>query len=401
MGSVDLAISFFFRRFPRLRFVVACLPGFRITKAVYEAQVVRTNVLKDFGSFPIIRAVWTRGRLNNIARESSGILGYREFQDVALSPNRRGGFILDGSRLLLPEAGLPGVPKVFYPNTDVSGVLAQSSDSVLLKKKRTTLSLESGIFVGSIAPHNWFHWLIDTLATAYFARYLHSRFDSFPLLLPSAGLEKENWRVALQLTVGDRPMLPVGSEEVVRVRQLVRIQGVTRPNPRLLQGHAEPRVSVLSAPILEYRDHLLSALRLEDASVVPGLKFFIARNQAEVRRYNQDDLIEDSQRFGFRPIFLEDLTFAESVKVFREAEAVIGPHGAGWANLLFSSSTTKALFWTWGGVAEDNWYQNVAFLSSVRFLQLPQRALRLEGGDPRVANYTVSRKIFQEYLAKL
>ena len=42
---------------------------------------------------------------------------------------------------------------------------------------------------------------------------------------------------------------------------------------------------------------------------------------------------------------MEDYTFSEQVSIFREAEMIVGPSGAAWANLIYSTSGTKALSW--------------------------------------------------------
>ena len=47
--------------------------------------------------------------------------------------------------------------------------------------------------------------------------------------------------------------------------------------------------------------------------------------------------------FGFEAVRCESLTFAEQVRLFGSAEAVVGPHGAGLANLTFCPPGTKVI----------------------------------------------------------
>jgi capsular polysaccharide biosynthesis protein len=49
------------------------------------------------------------------------------------------------------------------------------------------------------------------------------------------------------------------------------------------------------------------------------------------------------QRSGFEIVCCEELTFEQQVWLFREAETVIGPHGGGFANLVWCQPGTKVL----------------------------------------------------------
>ena len=49
------------------------------------------------------------------------------------------------------------------------------------------------------------------------------------------------------------------------------------------------------------------------------------------------------KEIGFKTIVLSNLTFNEQIRVFQNAEAIIGLHGAGFANLIFSKVGTKVI----------------------------------------------------------
>ena len=55
-------------------------------------------------------------------------------------------------------------------------------------------------------------------------------------------------------------------------------------------------------------------------------------------------LIEDlAIRRGFHRVFLEEMTYAEQMEAFFNAEAVVAPHGAGLANILFGRRSLRVL----------------------------------------------------------
>jgi hypothetical protein len=155
------------------------------------------------------------------------------------------------------------------------------------------------------------------------------------------------------------------------------------------------------APLIDYRDYLLDELQLQSVAISRGKRVFIARKAHEVRRYDEEQIFAKAAIRGFTKVYLEELSFEESVLLFREAELIVGPHGAGWANLLFSHPATKAMLWTWAGEEEDNWYENVAFASGVSYLQIFV-AVDGEGvKDRRVADYWLDPALFAQALDRL
>lgn len=68
----------------------------------------------------------------------------------------------------------------------------------------------------------------------------------------------------------------------------------------------------------------------------------ISRRSASVRRVvNEEYLIDRLQVYGFKLVFLEELTFREQVNLLRSAKCVVSSHGAGLTNILFCQSGTK------------------------------------------------------------
>jgi capsular polysaccharide biosynthesis protein len=66
-------------------------------------------------------------------------------------------------------------------------------------------------------------------------------------------------------------------------------------------------------------------------------RIYITRKLARGRKVkNESEVFEFLEKHGFRKVALESLSFLEQVELFASAEAVIGPHGAGFTNVLFA-----------------------------------------------------------------
>jgi hypothetical protein len=75
-------------------------------------------------------------------------------------------------------------------------------------------------------------------------------------------------------------------------------------------------------------------------------RIFISRQkfQTPKRRIANMDAVEPLLlKYGFEPVMLEDLSVTEQIRLFSQAEAVIGVHGAGLANMIFCPSDCRML----------------------------------------------------------
>ena len=76
-------------------------------------------------------------------------------------------------------------------------------------------------------------------------------------------------------------------------------------------------------------------------------KFYIDRSDSKSGHSkmrsisNEKDVVKTLKDNGFSILRLSDLHFTDQVKLFNQAECVVGLHGAGFANMIFSGKSTK------------------------------------------------------------
>jgi hypothetical protein len=71
------------------------------------------------------------------------------------------------------------------------------------------------------------------------------------------------------------------------------------------------------------------------------VKIYVSRTLPSARVIaNEAELLPLLQEMGFQICRLEEMLFEEQVRLFRNAEVVVGPHGAGFTNLIFSKPGT-------------------------------------------------------------
>lgn len=86
------------------------------------------------------------------------------------------------------------------------------------------------------------------------------------------------------------------------------------------------------------RQRALEALSVDEPN---ARRLIVSRSDADERRMtNRDAVVSALEALGFESYVLSELTFAEQVRLFADAEIVVAPHGAGLANLAFSKDCT-------------------------------------------------------------
>lgn len=321
-------------------------------------------------------------------------VGYRRLGDALVSANRRAAVVVWDSTLLIQHAADPGPWNISVGYPTVGGMLRQSETAVLVNVPRTRNKIENGIFVGTWSPHNWFHWLIDTLPSVYLANRLPQEFSDFPLLLPESYGHKEAWLEPLSLVQGNRRIVTLSPKRYSHVSDLIWIDSPTSPGPLPLRTDQLPRFRSHASALQQYAADLINALGLPAEPPSRSRRLYLARRQQGNRPYNQQELLAVAESRGFEATFLEDLSFRDSVQRMREASIVVGPHGAGWANALFCLPGTRGLMWTWDESAYDNWFANIGAVSGMHFETLFTGPTNLCGHD-------LDPQIFSRALDKL
>lgn len=293
-------------------------------------------------------------------------IGYRKIADARVCSNRRVSAVVQGKNLLLPESVSNGPLEIRVGEPTTGGILRQDSDQVLVRL-RTSSHLDAGIFVGSWSPHNWFHWTVDILPSIFLARFLPREFDDFPILVPEKIKSRSAWMEPMELVLGRRELRFIGDRHYTFVKNLIWVDSPSCPGPLIRGARSTPAFSLHGSAMRSYRAHVLQGLELDPETTTQKRRVFLARAEGTYRGYNQEEALELASDYGFEPVYLEKLSFMESVKVMLEAEAVIGPHGAGWANAIYCKPGTIGIMWTWDESVHDNWFANIGKLAEMEF----------------------------------
>lgn len=183
------------------------------------------------------------------------------------------------------------------------------------------------------------------LAAASGANYYHWLFDSLPRLhlLQQAGVD---WGKVDCFLLNGSPRsfdveslallgIPVERTRRCSKRQITSAEHLlVPPMPAARQGGIAPWMCDF------LRASFLAPVRPQSS----GFRLYLSRRNSPKRRLANETQVENFFRErGFVVLEPETLSFREQVAAFAGAAFVAGPHGAGWANLVFAPPATRVL----------------------------------------------------------
>lgn len=133
----------------------------------------------------------------------------------------------------------------------------------------------------------------------------------------------------------------------------------------------------------------------------PRRRLYITRRLARRHVTNESELEPILKRYGFEVVEAEKLSFAEQVRLFGQAEAIVGAHGAGLTNIVFAPATcmvfelfaetcVRAMYYQLAGViGQSYWY--------LKGTALPNRQHNDRGFD----DMRISPEQFEQTLSRM
>jgi len=167
------------------------------------------------------------------------------------------------------------------------------------------------------AGHNFFHFLIDTLPRFHF-KYKFARFSK-PIMF--SGIKESFHSSSMELLLHKKHPLYDPSH-----RFLLRECAMMWPLPRTIA---------------------VDFLRKKSARVAAetgAKRIYISRRNSIYRQVRNETEIEPIlANFGFKIIDCENIPLEKQISLFKGAEIVCGPHGAGLTNIAFCRENTAVL----------------------------------------------------------
>ena len=217
--------------------------------------------------------------------------------------------------------------------TDDRKIIRESSTAKKLKYINTRVFytarerfIEGHAFLFRSRFHNYYHLLIDALPRLLaLARSPFDQIKSIKLLCPGGITDTEEFFLS-KLGLKNVHVFPLEAKNTLcRVEHLIFTPLKTEIGAGYLPSF--------------YRKELQERIDPKHSSSF-SRRIFISRVKARRRRLaNHDALVDALSGLGFDEHVVEDLSHQEQIEFFNGADVVVGAHGAGLTNVLFSKET--------------------------------------------------------------
>ena len=167
---------------------------------------------------------------------------------------------------------------------------------------------------------NYYHWMFDVLPRLHLLEKWRGAIDLYALPRAASSVQKKS---LAELGVGAEQILELTSQQRLRCRRILL------PSLPGSEGNYPPwSIEYLRRELLPRSSGIAGA----------GPLVYLARGEVAARSpVNERALIAALSEIGYAIVFAEKYSFLEQVAIFRDAKVVVAPHGAGLANIVFST----------------------------------------------------------------
>jgi hypothetical protein len=193
----------------------------------------------------------------------------------------------------------------------------------------TELPLQDPVVV--CHPANYYHFLLEVLPNLLFAI---EKFPEIKIVVPEQcpGYVMDG----LKTMAG-----PDAQFRLIPCSGPVRVQTLVMPQYHSAPEFTHPQVVELLKSGIKAR---VLGKEKADAPCTAGPRIYVSRRRSRRRRLTGEELLEERLRErGFSVLHCEELSFAEQIRIFHQAETVVATHGAGLSNLVWSQAPCKVI----------------------------------------------------------
>lgn len=192
-----------------------------------------------------------------------------------------------------------------------------------LQKLESTVAV-----VATKGGKNYYHWMFDVLPRLHLIQKAGWKADQYVINQTGAPFQEETLA-----------FLGLLAEQIIPSHAQLFLQAKTLVVPSLT--HSDMSQAYMPGWVCTYiRDTFLPYAADKRASETPR-RIYVSRKQASCRRVcNEQEVMDMLRTYGFVEVCLEEWTVRDQIRLFQEADVIVGPHGAGLTNLVFCKRGT-------------------------------------------------------------
>ena len=225
--------------------------------------------------------------------------------------------------------------KIINGNIFDNFVIKNGTPKFLKKIDGSIFSLLSG----GAAKNNYWHWIFDVLPKIAMLEKLNLDHKPDYYLLPSLK-KKYQIETLIDLKIPIKKLLDGEKFKHIKCDNLFAVD-----HPYVFDNN--PSKSIINIPVWIIKWLRKKYLKKKLSNLKYSKKIYINREDDSIlenrRIINNNEVKNLLINNGFKIVSLSNHSFRDQVKMFNNAKFIVGLHGAGFANLVFSKPNTKVI----------------------------------------------------------
>lgn len=211
------------------------------------------------------------------------------------------------------------------------------------------------ILRGGAAKNNYFHWLFDVLPCFEILKKSKKKFRNLNYLVPSLKFAYQKETLKL---LGLHENQIINGEKYSHL--LIKKNLIISNHPYVFNNNPTKSIQNIPIWIINWlRKTFLNKAKYKNFNYE---RIYINREDSKLgnirRIVNNDEVVSNLKMQNFKILNLSEYSFIHQVNLFKNAKIIIGLHGAGFANLVFSRQGTKII--ELKSVTAGNLFKNLA-----------------------------------------
>lgn len=232
-----------------------------------------------------------------------------------------------------------------------------------------TENIDEGFFLAGIGSFNWYHWLIEILPKVMYLKDAPTK-----TILVSENLQKYSTMLeSLKALIGDSFEIKILKKN--KNYRVTKLYYVNEVNYYTFDVSFTSRVSLDG---VYFRNDVLKKMSNKIQSHITfsnkplSKRVFIYRGNYRIPK-NQPALLSLLKKYEFEVVKMETLSFSDQIKLFQQAEIIIGMSGAAFSNIIFSTPATHFISFLPSTLNEFSCFSNIAqiFNLDLRYVIYP------------------------------
>lgn len=284
---------------------------------------------------------------------------------------------------------------------DISFDYAIQRERRLIAEKFDSEIIEEAIYISGVGSWNWYHWLTEILPKLILVSQYGKGYENIPIAVCETSYSIPSIKASLDYFADGREIIVLKRYRKYHFNKVVTADAPTYCLfDSAVGAWTAPSDCLIHKSAYDDVKRHMSRLHAEvDDKDLPKRIFLMRRS--DLRKYNQEEIMNIAEGYGFKPIYTEDYSVHEQAALFENADFIVGPSGAAWANMIFSGKKTSALCWVLKQAAGSTVFANLATASGVKLkyflVDHPIEDLR----DIHLTEYRLEPKAFKAALNEL